>query len=137
MPDVCGRATDAIDGQMSKADGIIALVSEADAQIAESLSARLKQLSMTQSDFAAICEVTPKTVSNWVHGKTAVNPMALVLMEILEEYPDVRRDFMHMVKRRPRGKPFQPGNPFRFGDRRRSVFTAAAQIGPAVRSQRR
>ncbi len=72
-----------------------------DAQIEESLSYRLKQLGITQSDFAGICDVTPRTVSNWVHGRTEVNPTALVLLEILQAYPDVREDFIYMRKGRP------------------------------------
>jgi hypothetical protein len=39
----------------------------------ESLSGRLKQLGMTQSDFADICEVT--------RGRSDVNPMAWHLLE--------------------------------------------------------
>jgi transcriptional regulator with XRE-family HTH domain len=103
------------------------------AQIEESLSYRLKQLGITQSDFAGICDVTPRTVSNWVHGRTEVNPTALVLLEILEAYPDVREEFIYVRKGRPRGKPFRSGNPFRFGDRRRTIYIAGSQIGRAVR----
>jgi DNA-binding transcriptional regulator YiaG len=136
-PDSESTAADVIDAPMPDVDGTPAQMSEADAQRGENLSARLKRLGMTQSDFAAICEVTPKTVSNWVRGKTEVNPMAWVLLEILEDYPDVRRAFVGAVKGCPRGKPFEPGNPFRFGDRRRSVYIAAAQIGRAVRRKGR
>jgi DNA-binding transcriptional regulator YiaG len=136
-PDNQSAAADAIDAALSDAADRLAQMSEADAQRGESLSRRLKRLGMTQSDFADICQVTPKTVSNWVRGKTDVNPMAWVLLEILEDYPDVRRDFLGAVKGRPRGRPFAPGNPFRFGDRRRSVSLAAAQIGRAVRSKGR
>jgi DNA-binding transcriptional regulator YiaG len=103
------------------------------AQKEETLSYRLKQLGITQSDFAGICEVTPRTVSNWVHGRTEVNQTASVLLEILEAYPDVREDFICIRKGRPRGKPFRSGNPFRFGDRRRTNYIAGSQIGRAVR----
>jgi DNA-binding transcriptional regulator YiaG len=136
-PDNASAAADVIHAQVADVDGTHARMSNADAQMAESLSSGLKRLGMTQSDFADICEVTPKTVSNWVRGKTDVNPMAWVLLEILENYPDVRRDFVCALKGRPRGKPFEPGNPFRFGDRRRSVCVAAAHIGRAVRSKGR
>jgi len=104
-----------------------------DAQTVENLSYRLKQLGITQSDFAGICDVTPRTVSNWVHGRTEVNPTALVLLEILEAYPDIREGFIYIRKGRPRGKPFRSGNPFRFGDRRRTIYIAGWQIGRAVR----
>lgn len=128
---------DASETPMPDADRTRRQMPDADAQIMESLSGRLKRLGISQSQFAQICEVTPKTVSNWARGKTDVNPMAWVLLEILEDYPDVRRDFVCAVKGRPRGKPFEQGNPFRFGDRRRSVYIAAAHIGRAVRSRRR
>jgi hypothetical protein len=33
---------------------------------------------------------------------------------------------------RPRGKPFAEGNPYRFGDKRRTIYVAAAQIQRAA-----
>jgi DNA-binding transcriptional regulator YiaG len=103
-PESESAAVDVIHAQVSDVDGRPAQMLEADAQSGESLSDRLKRLGMTQSDFAAICKVTPKTVSNWVRDKTDVNPMAWVLLEILEDYPDVRRDFVGTVKGAPERK---------------------------------
>ena len=76
----------------------------------EILSGRLKRLGMTQSDFADICEVTPKTVSNWVRGKTDVNPMAEVRHVLMMKWyarPQWVRSVLHWpvcvrVDRQPR-----------------------------------
>jgi hypothetical protein len=54
-------------------DGIDTQVPKGGPQMEESLSGRLKQLGMTQSDFADICEVT--------RGRSDVNPMAWHLLE--------------------------------------------------------
>ena len=100
------------------------------AQKPESLSARLRALAITQSQFSAITGVTPRTVSNWVSGRTKINPSALALLELLEHRGEVRRALCVGAKAKgePRGRPFIKGNVYRFGDRRRRVAIAGAQM---------
>jgi transcriptional regulator with XRE-family HTH domain len=106
-----------------------------DAQDRDSLSIRLKQLGISQAEFADICSVTTKTVNNWVKGRTRVNPTALIMLEMLEHSAEVREMMCIGVKftGAPRGKPFAKGNPYRFGDRRRTVSLAGVQMARAAR----
>ena len=104
------------------------------AQKPESLSARLRALGITQSQFSAITGVTSRTVSNWVSGRTKINPSALALLELLEGNHEVRRTLCvgAKAKGQPRGRPFVKGNVYRFGDRRRRVAVAGAQMARAA-----
>jgi transcriptional regulator with XRE-family HTH domain len=101
-----------------------------DPQDTESLSVRLKQLGISQAEFAAICEVTAKTVSNWVKGRTRVNPTALAFLDQIEASAGLRWRLCvgDRLKGAPRGKPFAKGNPYRFGDRRRALAVARARM---------
>jgi putative transcriptional regulator len=95
---------------------------------------RLKVLGITQTEFAAIVGVTPRTVSNWVRGRTRMSEAATLVLALIEGRPDVRRDLCAGVKvpYAPRGKPFERGNPYRFGDRRRRTWVAGAQYARAA-----
>jgi DNA-binding transcriptional regulator YdaS (Cro superfamily) len=99
------------------------------AQKPEILS-RLKVLGISQVAFAAIVGVTPRTVSNWVRGRTRMSEAAMLVLELLEDRPDVRRDLCADVKvpYAARGKPFERGNPYRFGDRRRRTWVGGGAI---------
>ena len=81
------------------------------------------------SQFAEIAGVTPRTVSNWVSGRTRINPSALAMLDLLERHGEVRRALCVGVKAigAPRRRAFKAGNPYRFGDRR-SVAIAGAQM---------
>jgi DNA-binding transcriptional regulator YiaG len=104
------------------------------AQNIESLSARLKRLAITQADFADICEVTPRTVSNWVRGRTRVSSTALAFLEQIEASDDLRWRLCigEKIKGAPRGKPFTKGNPYRFGDHRRASIIGGTQMAKAA-----
>jgi transcriptional regulator with XRE-family HTH domain len=106
-----------------------------DAHGIKSLSLRLKQLGLSQAEFAAICDVTAKTVNNWVKGRTRVHPTALIMLEMLEHSAEVREMMCIGVKftGAPRGKPFAKGNPYRLGDRRRTVSLAGVRMARAAR----
>jgi DNA-binding XRE family transcriptional regulator len=104
------------------------------AQKPESLKHRLKHFGIAQADFADICQVSEKTVNNWLSGRAKINPTALVLLDLIEHSAELR----HMLcvgekfKGAPRGKPFAAGNPYRFGDRRRAVSVAGARMARAA-----
>jgi DNA-binding transcriptional regulator YiaG len=95
---------------------------------------RLKVLGISQVAFAAIVGVTPRTVSNWVRGRTRMSEAAMLVLELLEQHPDVRRSLCVDVRvsYAARGKPFERGNPYRFGDRRRRTWVAGAQYARAA-----
>jgi len=99
------------------------------AQKPERLAARLSSLSITKANFAIICRVSERTVANWSSGRTRINPAALAYLEQIEASADLRckLGIGEKAKGAPRGKPFEPGNPYRFGDRRRPVWVAGAQ----------
>jgi transcriptional regulator with XRE-family HTH domain len=101
-----------------------------DAQDRESLSSRLKQLGISQAEFADICGVTTKTVNNWVKGRTRVSPTALAFLGQIEASAGLRWRLCvgEKCKGAPRGKPFAKGNPYRFGDRRRAFAVARARM---------
>ena len=98
------------------------------------LAARLTQLDISQVAFADIVGVTPRTVSNWVKGRTEISEAAQLILELLEEDPDLRDEFGvgMKIKGLPRGRAFARGNPYRFGDRRRAVSIAGAQMARAA-----
>jgi DNA-binding transcriptional regulator YiaG len=104
------------------------------AQTVESLSTRLRRLAITQAEFADICEVTPRTVSNWVRGRTRVNTTALAFLEQIEASDELRWRLCigEKIKGAPRGRPFERGNPYRFGDSRRSVAVAGSRRARAA-----
>jgi transcriptional regulator with XRE-family HTH domain len=95
---------------------------------------RLASLGISQAAFAATVGVTPRTVSNWVRGRTRMSEAAMLVLELLEQHPDVRRSLYADVRvpSAPRGKPFERGNPYRFGDRRRRTWVAGAQYARAA-----
>jgi transcriptional regulator with XRE-family HTH domain len=95
---------------------------------------RLTTLGITQTEFAATIGVTPRTVSNWVRGRTRMSEAATLVLDLLEQHPDVRRSLHVDVKvpYAPRGRPFERGNPYRFGDRRRRTWVAGAQYARAA-----
>ena len=97
------------------------------AQRGEAFSARLRALSVSQQDFAIVCGVTKRTVSNWAAGRHRVSPAAMTLLVVLEK----RQAYIVKPKKAPRGRPFQPGNAYRFGDRRRRTAIAGAQMARA------
>jgi transcriptional regulator with XRE-family HTH domain len=105
-----------------------------DVQDIESLPSRLKQLGISQAEFADICDVTAKTVNNWVKGRTRVNPTALAFLDQIEASADLRWRLCvgEKLKGAPRGKSFAKGNPYRFGDRRRATSIAGAKIARAT-----
>lgn len=98
------------------------------AQSGEAFSARLRALGVSQRDFAIVCGVTKRTVSNWAAGRHRVSPAAMTLLEVLEK----RQAFIVKPKKEPRGRPFEPGNAYRFGDRRRRTAIAGAQMARAT-----
>ena len=98
------------------------------------LLTRLKALGISQVAFADIVGVTPRTVWNWVKGRTEISEAVELILELLEEDPDLRDEFGvgMKVKGLPRGRAFARGNPYRFGDRRRAVSIAGAQMARAA-----
>ena len=118
--------------QNQKALSVPPQIAPCHAQNQEILAIRLKQLGLCQADFADICGVTPRTVNNWIHGRTKMSDAADLVLELLEDHPAVRNDLIYKTKGAPRGQPFAKGNPFRFGDRRRTIHVAGAQLARAV-----
>src|SRR5512133_1970505 len=101
-----------------------------DAQNIENFPSRLRQLGISQAEFADTCGVTAKTVNNWVKGRTRVNPTALAFLDQIEASAALRWRLCvgETFKGAPRGKPFAKGNPYRFGDRRRAFAVARARM---------
>jgi DNA-binding transcriptional regulator YiaG len=96
------------------------------------LRERLALLNVSQSQFAQLCGVHPNTVYNWAGGRTRMNHAALVVLRLLEAN-QAAGDVIEQTKGAPRGRPFAPGNPYRFGDHRRPVWLTGAQmarVGP-------
>jgi hypothetical protein len=89
-------------------------------------------LSITQSQFTQFCSVHPDTVCNWASGRTRMNHAALLVLRVLEANHQAAGHVVDQAKGPPRGRPFAPGNPYRFGDRRRPVWVAGAQMARAV-----
>lgn len=58
--------------------------------------------------FARLLNVTPKTVQHWEQGLRKPSPVALRLLQILRENPDLLRSFMGMTQ--PAPEPFEPGS---------------------------
>jgi DNA-binding transcriptional regulator YiaG len=102
------------------------------AQTITNLRERLALLSITQSQFAQLCGVHPNTVYNWASGRTRMNHAALLVLQVLEANHRVARHVGDQAKGAPRGRPFAPGNPYRFGDKRRQMWLAGAQYGRAA-----
>ena len=57
-----------------------------------------------------------------------MSPAGMALLEILEK----RQAFIVKPKKARRGRPFERGNPYRFGDRRRRTAIAGAQMARAA-----
>ena len=105
-----------------------ARVDTSHAQTGEAFSARLRVLDVSHWEFATVCGVTKRTVSNWAGGRHRVSPAAMTLLMVLEK----RQAFIVKPKKAPRGRPFKPGNAYRFGDRRRRTAIAGAQMARAT-----
>ena len=62
------------------------------------LRAALADLGLTQSGFARLARVDPRTVRRWVAGDAAVPGPVVVLLDLLAAYPEARqamgRDFL-------------------------------------------
>ena len=101
-----------------------ARVDTSHAQIGEAFSARLRALGASHREFAMVCGVSKRTVSNWAAGRHRVSPAAMTLLQVLEK----RQAFIVKPKKAPRGRPFEPGNAYRFGGRRRRTAIAGAQM---------
>jgi len=82
------------------------------AQTLTNLKERLTSLTITQSQFAQLCNVHPNTVSNWARGRTRMNHAAEIVLQVLEaDRRSAQYVASHRTKGRPRGKPFAQGNP--------------------------
>jgi DNA-binding transcriptional regulator YiaG len=86
------------------------------AQTITNLRERQPLLSITQSQFAQFCSVHPNTVCNWASGRTRMNHAALLVLRVLEANHQAAGHVVDQAKGAPRGRPFAPGNPYRFGD---------------------
>jgi DNA-binding transcriptional regulator YiaG len=104
------------------------------AQNVTNLRARPCYLGVSKVDFAELCDVHPNTVSNWARGRTRMSGAAELVLMLLEDHHEVRRALCVGVKAKgePRGRAFKPGNPYRFGDRRRRVAVAGGQMARAA-----
>ena len=109
--------------QVSRSDAIIAQPA------APRSRARLDQLDVSLAAFADLYHVHPNTVSNWVRGR-ARGAAELVLT--LEDHSEIRRALRVGATGASRGRLFVKGNVHRFGDRRRRVAVAGAQMARAA-----
>jgi len=57
-----------------------------------------------------------------------MNHAALLVLRVLEANHQAAGHVVDQAKGAPRGWPFAPGNPYRFGDRRRPVWVAGGQM---------
>lgn len=85
----------------------------------------MKRRNLTRRELASAIETSPHTLRGWLdQGKTppaAIGP----LIALIEERPQVRaRLGLSRGKKRERGKPFEPGNPWRINDERRKQLLA-------------
>jgi DNA-binding transcriptional regulator YiaG len=80
------------------------------AQTSTNLKARLTSLTLTQSQFAQLCEVHPNTVGNWACGRTRMNHAAELVLQVLEaDHRAAQYVAGQRTRGRPRGKPFEQG----------------------------
>jgi transcriptional regulator with XRE-family HTH domain len=87
------------------------------------ISAIMEEHGLTRREMAAGLDTSPDTLKGWLQGKTppaVLGPMLDLLEGKREAMRGWRRLGIERIKLRPRGRPFQRGNPWRFGDPRRS-----------------
>ena len=124
----------AVDGAFRRQTVAFHARASSDPQTPTNLRTRLKALNITQSQFVDLCEVHPNTLGNWAAGRTRMNAAPDLLLELLEDRPEVRRALCMDTKTSgaPRGRPFAKGYPYRFGDRKRPAWVAGAQMARPV-----
>jgi hypothetical protein len=82
----------------------------------------MKEQGLTRRQMADGLDTPIDTLKGWLDRKT---PPAILgsLLDLIDRKPQVCRWLRlgtRRIKLRPRGKPFERGNPWRFGDPRRS-----------------
>jgi len=76
----------------------------------------MSRYNLSHARMADLLRTPEGTFKHWLYEGTAPPACMLVIMELLETSPSVRRQLGVSRPRRgaPRGKPFKPGNKFRF-----------------------
>jgi|SRR5208337_3875751 len=90
----------------------------------------MKRRNLTRRELADAFETSPHTLRGWLdQGKTPPAAVGPFLTQI-EECPQVRaRLGLSRGKKLKRGKPFEPGNPWRINDERRKRLLAEKHQG--------
>jgi len=88
----------------------------------------MERRNLTRRELADAFETSPHTLRGWLdRGRT---PPAAIgrLLDLIEKRSQVRAWLgLSRGRKRPRGRPFEPGHPFRFNDPRRPQALAEAR----------
>jgi hypothetical protein len=87
--------------------------------IPERIRSIMAQHGLSCTRFAAIIQTPAKTVEKWLAGSLKPPKCMAALLDVLEQSEEARQLLgVHKPKpkaKAPRGRPFEPGNPWRFG----------------------
>lgn len=72
-----------------------------------------KQLRMSQAVFAAVLNVSPKTVQSWEHGSRQPSQAALRTIQIIRQRPDVLESIFHIDRTTKPGRAGRNGTKLR------------------------
>jgi len=89
------------------------------------LNAFRKQHRLTRQKLADAFATPVKTLDSWLYSGVTPPGVMVPMVDMIEKRPEVRSwlGLVHRRKRR-RGKPFEPGHPWRFNDERRKQLLA-------------
>ena len=92
------------------------------------LRAFMRQRGLTRRELADGLDTSPHTLRGWLdRGRTPPSILAS-LLDVLEEKPQARsRLGLSRGSKLPRGRSFQPGNPWRLNDPRRKAALREAR----------
>ena len=95
--------------------------------VRERLNAFMKRRNVTRSQLAAALSTSVKTMDGWLYEGHTPPAVMISMLDLIEGSPRVRARLGLSCRRKlPRGRPFQPGHPYRFNDPRRLQAIAEA-----------
>jgi len=71
----------------------------------EQLTGALAQLGMTQTDYARLIDVSPKTIWMWTSGRTAIPKLAQEHLDVLLALDSLHKQFTGRLKPKASGEP--------------------------------
>ena len=95
-------------------------------KVRDRLTAFMKSRNITRRQLADAFSTPVKTMDSWRYNGTTPPAVTLCLLGLIEDDLHVRAKLGLSRRKecRPRGKPFQPGNPWRLNDERRKQLLA-------------